>query len=241
LLLVSLLPFAFLLPFSHIPFPSILYFFRHCPLRIPAVAEGRWSSHPHPTPTPPHPSLGATFRGFPEREGMRVIVEVFSSLSPSHFILKLIHNFRIKYVKILYDNIILFFVDMTPCSLVKFHWLFRGTCSFHLQGRRTSQACRLLLVGFVIGLLFDSEDGGSTFLRKSALQKSVLSAVTAVGTAWLLCFLCWGKVGQNIRGRFQTRHCHFLSRHTGMYSHLQRKVGHTAYSLVSYEGNVFIK
>jgi hypothetical protein len=53
------------------------------------------------------------------------------------------------------------------CSLLKVNWHFRGTCRFHLRGRRISQAdtSRALLatyfhVGFLRGLFFDPEDGG---------------------------------------------------------------------------------
>jgi hypothetical protein len=35
--------------------------------------------------------------------------------------------------------------DVTPCSLLDFHWLFRGTNGFHIQGRWASHegACRI--------------------------------------------------------------------------------------------------
>jgi hypothetical protein len=32
------------------------------------------------------------------------------------------------------------FWDITPCSPLKVNWRFWGTCCFHLQGRRVSQA-----------------------------------------------------------------------------------------------------
>jgi hypothetical protein len=32
------------------------------------------------------------------------------------------------------------FCDITPCSPLKVSWCFRGTCCFHLQGQRISQA-----------------------------------------------------------------------------------------------------
>jgi hypothetical protein len=40
------------------------------------------------------------------------------------------------------------------------------TYYIHIQGGRVSQACRLLLVGYLIGLLFDSENGSSMLLWK---------------------------------------------------------------------------
>jgi hypothetical protein len=44
---------------------------------------------------------------------------------------------------------------------LKFNWHFGATCSFHLQGF----ACCLLHASFLLGLLFNHEDGGDMFLR----------------------------------------------------------------------------
>jgi hypothetical protein len=55
------------------------------------------------------------------------------------------------------------FWDATPCTVVDTDG-FGGTYCLHLQGRRVHRTSRLLVV-CVDGLLFDSEDGASTFLR----------------------------------------------------------------------------
>jgi hypothetical protein len=65
-----------------------------------------------------------------------------------------------------------FFWNVTPYSLIVAYGRFGVTYCFHLQGRRVWQAsskhgsgCRLLLAGFLLGLLFDPEDGDNMFLR----------------------------------------------------------------------------
>jgi hypothetical protein len=65
------------------------------------------------------------------------------------------------------------FWDIRPCSSVEIHTSFGETYCRHLQARRLSQrgnqhdASRksLLIPGFFLGLFFDPEYGGSTFLR----------------------------------------------------------------------------
>jgi hypothetical protein len=57
------------------------------------------------------------------------------------------------------------FWDITPCSLLQVNRRSGGTYSLHFQGRKISQgssAFRLLQDGFLLGLLFDTED---VFLR----------------------------------------------------------------------------
>jgi hypothetical protein len=46
----------------------------------------------------------------------------------------------------------------------KVHHHFGGTYRLLLQGVRKYSVC-LLTAGFLLGLLFDAEDGGSTYLR----------------------------------------------------------------------------
>jgi hypothetical protein len=67
------------------------------------------------------------------------------------------------------------FWDITLYIRLKVRRRFGGTCRHHLQSRRISQtrnrhevggsACYLLNVGFLLSLLFYSEDGGDMFLR----------------------------------------------------------------------------
>jgi hypothetical protein len=72
------------------------------------------------------------------------------------------------------------FWDITPCSLLKVSRRFGRTYGFHLQNWRVSQArnrheadskqmlinsCCLLYAVFLLGLLFNTEDGGDMFLR----------------------------------------------------------------------------
>jgi hypothetical protein len=52
-------------------------------------------------------------------------------------------------------------MDITPCSLVKANRLFGAAYRLHLQGRRVS----LLTAGFLLGLLFNPEDGSDVFRR----------------------------------------------------------------------------
>jgi hypothetical protein len=70
------------------------------------------------------------------------------------------------------------FCVVTPCSVTAKS--FGGTYPFHLQGKTAiharNQHKRLSLppdsVGFLIGLLFDPEDGGNIFLRNVGLSPS---------------------------------------------------------------------
>jgi hypothetical protein len=73
--------------------------------------------------------------------------------------------------RILLKSII--FWDVTSCSPMKVKRNFRGTYRFHLHGRRIIRArnqCVALLAtclhaDFLLGLSFDTEDGGDMFLR----------------------------------------------------------------------------
>jgi hypothetical protein len=60
------------------------------------------------------------------------------------------------------------FLDMTPNSLMEVYCCFRGTYYFHLQVERVSQAkskhFAIIYLFLFSGLLFDFEDGGTTFL-----------------------------------------------------------------------------
>jgi hypothetical protein len=87
------------------------------------------------------------------------------------------------------------FWDLTPCcNLVEDNQHFGDTYNLHLQGQRVNQSsayCQLL-AGFMLGLLFDPEDGDTTFhqsvggllLDYTALhpRRYVLFIVTNVGT-----------------------------------------------------------
>jgi hypothetical protein len=59
--------------------------------------------------------------------------------------------------------------DVTLCSLIEVSQHFGGTYYLHLQSvnraRNQEYSCCLRLAGCLLGLLFDSEYGGSTFLR----------------------------------------------------------------------------
>jgi hypothetical protein len=48
------------------------------------------------------------------------------------------------------------FWDITLCSLLKINRRYGGMCHF---------GCCLLHAGFLVGLIFDPEDGGDIFLR----------------------------------------------------------------------------
>jgi hypothetical protein len=67
------------------------------------------------------------------------------------------------------------FWDIMPCSPLKIKQRFGGTCCLHLQGRRISQA-RIQYESrchserhacFLLGLFFDPENGGDTFLQNA--------------------------------------------------------------------------
>jgi hypothetical protein len=51
------------------------------------------------------------------------------------------------------------FWDITPCSPLKVNRRFGGKCYLYRQGRRIIQA------GFLLGFVFDHEDGSDIFLR----------------------------------------------------------------------------
>jgi hypothetical protein len=60
------------------------------------------------------------------------------------------------------------FLDITQCSPVKVNRHFGGTYHLCLQGQGISKACSaccLLHAGFLLGLLFDTEEGSDMFLR----------------------------------------------------------------------------
>jgi hypothetical protein len=57
------------------------------------------------------------------------------------------------------------FWDTTPCSLLKANVRFRETCRLQLQDRRISPSKKLLHAGFLVGLFFDTVDGGDIYLR----------------------------------------------------------------------------
>jgi hypothetical protein len=60
--------------------------------------------------------------------------------------------------------------DITLCSPLKINRRFGGTCHFHFQDPRISQANTIMkqaavLSGLLLGLFFDLEGGGDMFLR----------------------------------------------------------------------------
>jgi hypothetical protein len=64
------------------------------------------------------------------------------------------------------------FWDVTSCSLAEVYRTFEVTYCFHLQGQRISRAIKAgphqagsHSASWLLGLLLDPEDGGSTFLR----------------------------------------------------------------------------
>jgi hypothetical protein len=69
------------------------------------------------------------------------------------------------------------FLDVTLCGPVEGHRRFRGTYNLQLRGCRVKKGnnkqdvvskqpnCCLCIAGFLLGLLFDSEDRGNTFFR----------------------------------------------------------------------------
>jgi hypothetical protein len=67
------------------------------------------------------------------------------------------------------------FWNITPYSSLKVNRRFGGTCCLHFQVLRISQAryqrgaTKLLYVGFLIGLFFDTEDGEDIFIRNVGL------------------------------------------------------------------------
>jgi hypothetical protein len=89
------------------------------------------------------------------------IFEDFSLLGSQRFVV------RSNFTKVLEEN-----TASNPSEVQQF---FGGMFCLHLQVRIISQAnagynhrpaCHLILAGFPPGLLFDPDDGGSTFLRK---------------------------------------------------------------------------
>jgi hypothetical protein len=60
------------------------------------------------------------------------------------------------------------FWDITPCSPLKFNRHSGGTCRLRLQGRRISRERnqRETDSKFLLGLFFDTEDGGDMLVRK---------------------------------------------------------------------------
>jgi hypothetical protein len=53
---------------------------------------------------------------------------------------------------------------VTRCISVEVDRLFEGNHRFHLQGRKTKYETNIFIASFLLGLLFDSEDGGDTCL-----------------------------------------------------------------------------
>jgi hypothetical protein len=90
------------------------------------------------------------------------------------------------------------FRDMRPCSPLKVNRRYGGTCRFHLQGWRTSQERNQLATcfraGFLLGLFFDTEDGGDMFFRFHGLygvisRKTGLFMVMGVISFDIICCL----------------------------------------------------
>jgi hypothetical protein len=59
------------------------------------------------------------------------------------------------------------FWDITPYSPLKINRRFGGRCRKKPEntGSKKASACYLIPAGFLLGLLFDSEDGGEIILR----------------------------------------------------------------------------
>jgi hypothetical protein len=70
------------------------------------------------------------------------------------------------------------FWNIKPCSPLKINRRFGGTYRLHIQCLRIRKAefVTCFNAGFVLGLFFDTEDGGDLFLRKKplSLNRSVL-------------------------------------------------------------------
>jgi hypothetical protein len=83
------------------------------------------------------------------------------------------------------------FWDITPCSLLKVIRRFGGTCHPNLKGRRINPArnkressWQAELAGFLLGLFFDTDDGGDMFFFVGwDLRHQVLRPLLAYCTA----------------------------------------------------------
>jgi hypothetical protein len=79
------------------------------------------------------------------------------------------------------------FWNITPCIPLNINRRFRGTYRFYLQGRKISQAsCYLLHASYLLGPLFDPEDGDKIFIQNVGLHSTDYMAFCSLLLAvWL--------------------------------------------------------